>query len=70
MTVPQITKASIKTDNLTGDELSVPGDLVTLDIETSEAIQTPTITIATQNATVVQGDDALEVDCYLYNDNK
>lgn len=59
LTVPQITKASIATNNSTGDELSVPGDVVTLEIETSEAIQTPTVTIATQTATVSQGADAL-----------
>ena len=59
LTTPQITKASIATNNGTGDELSVPGDVVTLNVETSEAIQAPTILIATQSATVVQGSDAL-----------
>ena len=60
LTVPQITKASIATNNSTGDELSVPGDVVTLNVETSEAIKPPTILIATQSATVVQGADALK----------
>ncbi|MDC0383387.1 Ig-like domain-containing protein [Candidatus Marinimicrobia bacterium] len=59
LTIPQVTKASIATNNGTGDELSVPGDVVTLNVETSEAIQAPTILIATQSATVVQGADAL-----------
>ncbi|MGY8783001.1 MAG: beta strand repeat-containing protein, partial [Fidelibacterota bacterium] len=59
LTIPQITKASISTNNGTGDELSVPGDVVTLVINTSEAIQLPDVAIATQTAIVVQGANAL-----------
>ena len=57
-TVPTITTASIASNNSSGDELAVPGNIITLTIVANEDIVEPTVTIATQSATVSIGSDA------------
>ncbi len=56
--VPTIITASIASNNENGADLAVPGDEITLDVIAFEDIIEPTITIATQTATVTdEGDD-------------
>ena len=57
-TAPTITTASIASNNSSGDEFAVPGNIITLTVVSNEDITEPTITIATQNADVSQGSDA------------
>jgi len=55
---PTITTASMASNNGSGDELAVPGNIITLTIVSNENIVEPTVTIATQTATVAIGADA------------
>ena len=55
---PSVTTASIASNNGSGAELAVPGNIVTLTLVTNENIVEPTVTIATQAATVSAGADA------------
>ena len=57
-TIPTITTASIASNNGSGDELAVPGNIITLTIVANEDIVEPTVSIATQSATVSIGADA------------
>ena len=57
-TIPTITTASIASNNSSGDELAVPGNIITLTIVANEDIVEPTVSIATQSATVSIGADA------------
>ena len=57
-TTPTITTASIASNNSSGDELAVPGNIITLTIVSNEDIVEPTVSIATQAATVSIGADA------------
>ena len=57
-TTPTITTASIASNNESGDELAVPGNIITLTIVANEDIVEPTVSIATQSATVSIGGDA------------
>ena len=57
-TIPTITTASIASNNSSGDELAVPGNIITLTIVANEDIVEPTVSIATQSATVSIGSDA------------
>ncbi|GIR57310.1 MAG: hypothetical protein CM15mP64_7220 [Candidatus Neomarinimicrobiota bacterium] len=54
-TIPTITTASIASNNGSGDELAVPGNIITLTIVANEDIVEPTVSIATQSATVSFG---------------
>ena len=56
--IPSVTTASIASNNGSGEELAVPGNIVTLTLVTNENIVEPTVTIATQAATVSAGADA------------
>ena len=57
-TDPTITTASIASNNGSGDELAVPGNIITLTIVSNEDIVEPTVTIATQTAAVAIGANA------------
>mgnify|MGYP006240095713 FL=1 len=57
-TIPTITTASIASNNGSGDELAVPGNIITLTIVANEDIVEPTVSIATQSATVSVGANA------------
>ena len=52
ITSPDLQSVNMYSDNSTGDELSVPDDIVTVAFVTDTDIQTPIVTIATQAATV------------------
>jgi len=57
-TAPTLSTVSIASNNTNGDELAVPGNTITLTVVSNEDIIEPTITIATQSATISNGGDS------------